>query len=105
MGRNQRETTAGNQEEAERCKPRDQRRQTRDLWKCKSRLVLRRLTAPFRPGIGGNLTMVTAVMVSPAMEIERTCVGFFPIDIAGGMDDARRQSNPDQEGGQQYHRA
>ena len=105
MGRNQRETTAGNQEEAERCKPRDQRRQAGDLWKCKSRLVLRRLTAPFRPGIGGNLTMVTAVMVSPAMKIKGTCLGFFPIEITGGMDNARRQSNPDQEGGQQYHRA
>ena len=105
MGRNQRETTAGNQEEAERCKPRDQRRQAGDLWKCKSRLVLRCLTTPCRPGIGRNLTMVAAIVIAPAMEIKGTCLGFFPIEIACGMDDARRQSNPDQERGQQYHRA
>jgi len=49
--------------------------------------------------------MVAAIVIAPAMKIKGTCLGFFPIEIARGMDDTRRQSNPDQEGGQQYHRA
>lgn len=49
--------------------------------------------------------MVAAIVIAPAMEIKGTCLGFFPIEITCGMDDARRQSNPDQERGEQYHRA
>ena len=49
--------------------------------------------------------MVAAIVIAPAMEIKGTCLGFFPIEIACGMDDAHRQSNPDQERGEQYHRA
>ncbi len=49
--------------------------------------------------------MMAAVMTIPAMEIKRACFWFFPIDKTGGMYDSRRQSNSDQETGEQRHQA